>query len=81
MSQVIKDGRTVTSDTGLATQHTETVPRRTVRDGGWLKCCFTSTETVGFFLGTEAQDAHLDFHTAPELSGSPGRPPRLSHSS
>ena len=27
---------------------------------------FTSTETVGL-LGTGAQDAHLDFHTAPEL--------------
>ena len=33
---------------------------------GWLKCCFTSTETVGL-LGTGAQDVHLDFHTAPEL--------------
>ena len=32
----------------------------------WLKCCFTSTETLGL-LGTGAQDAHLDFHTAPEL--------------
>ena len=31
-----------------------------------LKCCFTSTETVGV-LGTGAQDVHLDFHTAPEL--------------
>ena len=31
-----------------------------------LKCCFTSTETVGL-LGTGAQDVHLDFHTAPEL--------------
>ena len=31
-----------------------------------LKCCFTSTETVGS-LGTGAQDVHLDFHTAPEL--------------
>ena len=28
---------------------------------GWLKCCFTSTETVGL-LGTGAQDVHLDFH-------------------
>ena len=28
---------------------------------------FTSTETVGL-LGTGAQDVHLDFHTAPELS-------------
>ena len=34
---------------------------------GWLKCCFTSTETVGL-LGTGAQDVHLDFHTAPDLS-------------
>ena len=33
-----------------------------------LKCCFTSTETVGL-LGTGAQDAHLDFHTAPEFWG------------
>ena len=33
---------------------------------GWMKCCFTSTETVGL-LGTGAQDVHLDFHTAPEL--------------
>ena len=32
----------------------------------WLKCCFTSTKTVGV-LGTGAQDGHLDFHTAPEL--------------
>ena len=31
-----------------------------------LKCCFTSTETVGL-LGTGAQDGHLDFHTASEL--------------
>ena len=31
-----------------------------------LKCCFTSTETIGLF-GTGAQDVHLDFHTAPEL--------------
>ena len=29
-----------------------------------------STETVGL-LGTGAQDVHLDFHTAPELSCSP----------
>ena len=33
---------------------------------GWLKCFFTSTETVGL-LGTGAQDVHLDFHTAHEL--------------
>ena len=32
-----------------------------------LKCCFTSTETVGL-LGVGAQDVHLVFHTAPELS-------------
>ena len=31
-----------------------------------LKCCFTSTETVGL-LRTGAQDGHFDFHTAPEL--------------
>ena len=31
-----------------------------------LKCCFTSTETVGL-LGTGALDVHLNFHTAPEL--------------
>ena len=31
-----------------------------------LKCCFTSSETVGL-LGTGAQDGYLDFHTAPEL--------------
>ena len=31
-----------------------------------LKCCFTSTETVGL-LGTGAQDDHLDFHAPPEL--------------
>ena len=31
-----------------------------------LKCCFTSTETVGL-IGTGTQDVHLDFDTAPEL--------------
>ena len=31
-----------------------------------LKCCFTSTETVGL-LKTGAQDGRLDFHTAPEI--------------
>ena len=31
------------------------------------ECCFTSTKTVGF-LGTGAQDGHLDFHTAHEFS-------------
>ena len=34
--------------------------------GRWLKCCFTSTETIGLF-GTGAQDVHLDFRTVPEL--------------
>ena len=29
--------------------------------GVLIKCCFTSTETVGLF-GTGAQDGHLDFH-------------------
>ena len=33
---------------------------------GWLKCCFTSTKTVGL-LGTGAQDVHLNFHTASGL--------------
>ena len=33
---------------------------------GCLKCCFTSTETIGL-LGMGAQDVHHDFHTAPEL--------------
>ena len=37
-----------------------------------LKCCFTSTETVGL-LGTGAQDVHLDFHKAPELCMEVGR--------
>ena len=32
-----------------------------------LKCCFTSTETVGL-LETGAQDVQLDFHTAPDCS-------------
>ena len=32
----------------------------------FLKCCFTSTETVGL-LGPWAQDSHLDFHTDLEL--------------
>ena len=31
-----------------------------------VKCCFTSTVTVGF-LGTGAQDVHLNIHKAPEL--------------
>ena len=33
-----------------------------------LKCCFTSTETVGL-LRTGAQDIHLDFHTAERKPG------------
>ena len=40
---------------------------KTYRGLSWLvECCFTSTETVGL-LETDAQDGHLDFHTAPEL--------------
>ena len=36
--------------------------------GCWLKCCFTSTETVGLLgLGAQGQDDHLNFHAAPEL--------------
>ena len=49
---------------------TSTETLKLIRDGeGTLvvvECCFTFTETVGF-LGTGAQDGHLDFHTAPEL--------------
>ena len=33
----------------------------------YVECCFTSTETEGL-LGMGAQDGHLDFRTAPELS-------------
>ena len=40
--------------------------RRRLRSLLKLKCCFTSTETVGL-LGTGTQDVHLDYHTAPEL--------------
>ena len=39
-----------------------------------LKCCFTSTETVGL-LGTGAQDVHL---IVQELCESRGGRPRLS---
>ena len=42
-------------------------PPRLSHSSWALKCCFTSTETVGL-LGTGAQDGLLDFHTAPELS-------------
>ena len=35
-------------------------------DWWWLKCCFTSTETVDL-LGMGALDGHLEVHTAPEL--------------
>ena len=35
-----------------------------------MKCCFTSTETVGL-LGTGAKDGHLDSHTTPELCKNP----------
>ena len=37
------------------------------RKWGVLKCCFTSTETVGLLGTRRAQDGDLDFHTAPEL--------------
>ena len=40
--------------------------RKESRSCSSLKCCFTSTETVGL-LGTGAYDVHLDFHTAPGL--------------
>ena len=43
-----------------------TSPHPTPPHPCWLKCCFTSTETVGL-LGTGAQDVHVDFHTAPDL--------------
>ena len=36
-------------------------------DTGLVERCFTYADTVGL-LGTGAQDGHLDFHTAPELS-------------
>ena len=35
-----------------------------------LKCCFTSTQTVGLLGTGEPQDVHLDFHTPPELCNS-----------
>ena len=56
-------------DHGQRNKHDSARPTRTehTEDVGWLKCCFTSTETVGL-LGTGAQDVHLDFHTAPEVS-------------
>ena len=31
-----------------------------------LKCCFTSTETIGL-VGMGARDIHLNLHAAPEL--------------
>ena len=34
-----------------------------------VQCRFASTETIRL-IRTGAQDGHLDFHTAPELSGS-----------
>ena len=62
----------------LIVRYAELSPKRSWRgprskDSGrevpeWLKCCFTSIETVGV-LGTGAQDVHLDFHTASELCG------------
>ena len=41
--------------------------RAALRPWTLVERCFTSTETVGL-LGTGAQDGHLDFQTAPELS-------------
>ena len=43
-----------------------------------VKCCFTSTETVGL-LRIGAQDGHLDFHTAPELRYMSARSPPEVH--
>ena len=43
-----------------------------------VKCCFTSTETVGL-LRIGAQDGHLDFHTAPELRYMSARSPPEAH--
>ena len=56
---------------GYTSSHTPTSLSGTFRLNQYLgqlmlKCCFTSTETVGL-LGTGGQDVHLDFHTAPEL--------------
>ena len=48
------------------TSPASTGPECLVAESTMLKCCFTSTETVGL-LGTGAQDVHIDFHTAPEL--------------
>jgi len=52
----------------LTTEVTEDILAKWTFDNSTklLKCCFTSTETVGL-LRTGAQDVHLDFHTAPEL--------------
>ena len=56
----------------------------TLGEGGWMvECCFTSTETVGL-LGAGAQDVQLldvDRNHRLIRDGSPGQPPRLSHSS
>ena len=56
---------------GMATTDDETVTTTTVRreksiTERLLKCCFTSTETVGL-SETGALDVHLDFHTATKL--------------
>ena len=37
----------------------------------FVQCCFTSTETVRTIRDREAQDVHLDFHSAHELCGVP----------
>ena len=56
-----KEGRSLTPYRWAKPAHTETAMMMMM-----MKCCFTSTETVGL-LGTGALDNHLDFHTAPEL--------------
>ena len=54
----------ITEPTTRGDVELQVITTRMIRS--WLKCCFTSTETVGL-LGTGAQDGHLDFHSAPEL--------------
>ena len=59
-------------DTTAASCRTEHIVATTMKSvpRPFLKCCFTSTETIGL-VWTGAQDVHPDSH--------PGRPPRLSH--
>ena len=49
-----------------AADSASSITNRGLKGTRWLKCCFTSTETVDL-LGTGAQDVHLHFHTAPGL--------------